>query len=94
MHNTGCAVDLTLAERAGGRALDMGTPFDFFGQLAEPVRELEFFERGELSREALANRLLLREVMVRAGFRPRANEWWHFDCEDAGVARERYPLIE
>jgi len=94
VHNRGCAVDLTLAERATGKAVPMGTAFDAFATLSEPSAELSFFEQGSLDGEAFANRLLLREVMVRAGFRPRANEWWHFDCEPAEWARERYPLIE
>jgi zinc D-Ala-D-Ala dipeptidase len=94
VHNRGCAVDLTLADRTTGRAIEMGTPFDFFGERAEPTRELAFFAQGEISPQALANRLLLREVMVRSGFRPLANEWWHFDCEDAAVASGRYPIIE
>ena len=29
-HSRGSTVDLTLARRAGGKELDMGTPFDFF----------------------------------------------------------------
>jgi D-alanyl-D-alanine dipeptidase len=94
VHNRGCAVDLSLARRDGGAPLDMGTPFDFFGPLAEPQREVELWQRGELTGEQLANRLLLREVMLRAGFRLLPNEWWHFDCTDAATASERYPVIE
>ncbi|HZR81867.1 MAG TPA: M15 family metallopeptidase [Candidatus Binatia bacterium] len=94
VHNTGCAVDLSLARLASGEALDMGTPFDFFGPLAEPQQEIAFWQKGELSSEQLANRLLLREVMLRAGFRVRPNEWWHFDCADPERARELYPTIE
>jgi D-alanyl-D-alanine dipeptidase len=94
VHNGGCAVDLSLARRDGGAALDMGTSFDFFGPLAEPELEIGFWKKGELTSEQLANRLVLREVMLRAGFRLRWNEWWHFDCADASVARARYPTIE
>lgn len=92
IHNFGCAVDLTLAT-TDGTPLDMGTAFDFFGRLAQPARELEFFEQGRLSAEQLANRLALREVMVRAGFRPLAHEWWHFDCASQQETRRRYREI-
>ena len=49
---------------------------------------------GTLSNAQLANRLMLREVMLRAGFRLLPHEWWHFDCTDARTARSRYPLVE
>lgn len=92
IHNFGCAVDLTLAS-ADGTPLDMGTPFDFFGRLAHPAREIELLEQGKLSAEQLGNRLVLRAVMVRAGFRPLAHEWWHFDCASQKETRRRYREI-
>lgn len=92
LHNYGCAVDLTLAD-ARGAPLDMGTPFDHFGVEAEPRRELELVEAGTLTRAQLSNRLLLRRVMVDAGFLPLANEWWHFNCATGPEARKRYPLV-
>jgi D-alanyl-D-alanine dipeptidase len=92
VHNFGCAVDLTLATRAGA-PLDMGTEFDFFGELAEPERELALLAQGRLQPEQVANRLLLREVMLRAGFRPLRNEWWHFDCASQADTRRRYREI-
>src|SRR5688572_14909218 len=79
VHNHGCAVDLTLARR-DGTALDLGTPYDHFGPEAHVDGEAALFEAGKLTGEQWGNRLLLREVMVRAGMRPLANEWWHFDC--------------
>ncbi|MEJ2385130.1 MAG: M15 family metallopeptidase [Xanthomonadales bacterium] len=33
-----------------------------------------------------ANRMLLQSLMVKHGFRPLAEEWWHFTLED-----EPYP---
>jgi D-alanyl-D-alanine dipeptidase len=29
-----------------------------------------------------ANRMLLQALMVKHGFRPLAEEWWHFTLED------------
>lgn len=92
VHNYGCAIDLTLAG-ADGRELDMGTPFDFFGEAAQPRKERELLLAGKLTHEQVANRLVLREVMVRAGFHPLDHEWWHFDCLPGPEARKRYPRI-
>jgi D-alanyl-D-alanine dipeptidase len=93
VHNRGCAVDLSLWDTRKGAPLDMGTPWDFFGPAAEPRREAELWKEGKLSSEQLANRLLLREVMLRAGFGLLAHEWWHFDCARPGVAAQRYPIL-
>ncbi len=93
IHNTGCAVDLSVYDNAAGAPVDMGTPYDFFGAKAHPSKESELYKKGELSAEQWANRLALREAMLRVGFRPLAHEWWHFDCAPSGVARKKYPVI-
>ena len=92
IHNHGCAVDLTVATR-DGKPLDMGTPYDHFGPEAEPQLELAHLDSGALTSDQLANRLILREVMVRAGMRPIGNEWWHFDCASRKDAVRKYPRI-
>ncbi|WP_428261252.1 M15 family metallopeptidase [Haliangium sp.] len=89
IHNYGCAIDLTLATR-DGVPVDMGTPFDFFGPRARPDREFAMLQDGTLSPAQVANRLVLRELMLRAGFRMLANEWWHFDCATQRDTRRRY----
>lgn len=94
VHNTGCAVDMSLWDEKKGAPLDMGTPYDFFGKKAEPRHEVELWKKGELSSEQYANRMLLREVMLRAGFRILAHEWWHFDCAAPAEARRKYPVVE
>lgn len=94
MHNHGCAVDLSLWDLKAGRPLDMGTPYDFFGKAAQPRHEVELWKNGKLTSEQLANRLLLREVMLRAGFRLLPHEWWHFDCAPGSAARARYPVVQ
>jgi D-alanyl-D-alanine dipeptidase len=93
IHNYGAAVDLTIVD-AAGREVDMGTPFDFFGDLAQPRLESEFLAQGKLAREQLDNRLLLRKVMTSAGFLPISNEWWHFDAFPPQEVRARYKIIE
>jgi zinc D-Ala-D-Ala dipeptidase len=94
VHNTGCAVDMSLWDAATGKPLDMGTPYDFFGKAAEPRHEIELWKKGDLTSAQYANRLLLREVMLRAGFRVLGHEWWHFDCAEGSIARKKYPLVE
>lgn len=92
MHNLGCAIDLTLSN-SEGRPLDMGTPFDHAGPLAQPRLERAYVLRGKLTRTQWANRLLLRYVMTRAGFIPLDIEWWHFDCETPARARKLFKII-
>lgn len=70
MHNRGAAIDLTLAD-GQGRELDMGTPYDFFGQEAYPAYT-------QLPDTILQRRKLLSETMTRYGFRAIRTEWWHF----------------
>ncbi len=74
-HSRGSTVDLTLLEMRTGREVDMGSPFDFFGEISHP----DF--RG-ITEEQYANRMLLRSVMMRNGFLPFSCEWWHFTLED------------
>lgn len=92
LHNYGAAVDLTIVDDKG-RELDMGTPYDFFGELAHPRAEGEFFMAGELTETQLANRELLRSVMRAAGFSPIDTEWWHFNSTSRLHAAEIYPVI-
>lgn len=93
LHNYGAAVDVGIIGD-NDVLLDMGTPFDFFGELSEPKREQEFLMTGQLSKEALTNRLLLRNVMMKAGFMTITSEWWHFNSTTKIMASEKYELIE
>ena len=93
IHNTGCAVDLSVWDATTSSAVDMGTPYDFFGSAAHPSKESELWKSGGLTSAQWANRLALREAMLRAGFRPLGHEWWHFDCADGKTARRKYPVI-
>ena len=78
-HSRGSTVDLTLIDLATANELDMGTGFDFFSPLSWPTSMA-------VSSQQRVNRLLLRSVMLRHGFRPLAEEWWHFT-----LANEPYP---
>lgn len=77
-HNLGLAVDCTLVDTRTGRELDMGTGFDTFSIDAH-TRSAEGPE--------LANRLILRDAMEKAGFAPYDDEWWHFAVPMANAPR-------
>ena len=79
-HSRGSTVDLTLFDMAQGREVDMGGPFDYFGELSHPD-----YTQG-LSENQLANRRLLRQLMLNENFRPLSSEWWHFTLN-----QEPYP---
>lgn len=93
LHNYGAAVDIGIISNQH-TLLDMGTPYDTFNELSEPKNEWVLYRKGKLSKQALANRLLLRSIMKQAGFTPIATEWWHFNATSKAYAASRYELIQ
>ncbi|MDQ3191468.1 MAG: M15 family metallopeptidase [Bacteroidota bacterium] len=93
LHNFGAAVDISIVDQYEDQ-LDMGTPYDYFGELAYPIKEQEFLKSGELSQEQINNRELLREVMIKAGFFNIQTEWWHFNSCTREQAKLKYEIIE
>jgi len=94
MHSYGAAVDLTLADWSG-KELDMGTPYDHLGELAEPRKEQQFLKQGKLTQEQINNRLKLRDAMVYGGgFKSIPNEWWHFDDGTHEEVLSRYEKLD
>jgi zinc D-Ala-D-Ala dipeptidase len=93
IHNFGCAVDLTIADE-NGKVLDMGTPFDYFGDLAYPTKEAYMLKVGKLTAQQVANRKLLRSVMKQAGYGSIISEWWHFNAMPRAKAKVTYGVIE
>ncbi|MBI4814938.1 MAG: M15 family metallopeptidase [Deltaproteobacteria bacterium] len=92
LHSRGAAVDVTIF--ANGQELDMGTPHDFLGELAEPRHEARLTSSGELSIGAVANRKILRAAMRAAGMRGIVREWWHFDSDRAPEVMSRYSRLD
>ena len=78
-HSRGSTVDLTLFDMATGKEVDMGGTFDYFGELSHP-------DYKKITKKQFRNRMILREAMIKHGFRPLATEWWHFTLEN-----EPYP---
>lgn len=93
IHNYGMSIDLTLIDNQSGKELDMGTEFDDFSPLAQPTLEEDFFRKGILGQQQMANRALLRNVMEQAGFRQLSIEWWHYDALPEEEVRGKYQII-
>jgi len=93
LHNFGAAVDLSIIDE-NGILLDMGTPYDFFGELAYPREEQRMIREGRLTHKQLFNREILREAMQSAGFTGITTEWWHFNSCARNEAMLRYKIVE
>lgn len=70
-HSRGSTVDLTIIDGNTGESLDMGSPFDYFG-------EQSWVDYQDITDEQKKNRLLLKDVMLKHNFRNYPKEWWHF----------------
>ncbi|WP_411768190.1 M15 family metallopeptidase [Winogradskyella sp. A3E31] len=70
-HSRGSTVDLTIIDGETNIPLDMGSPYDFFGQPS-------WVNYESITAEQKANRQLLQTVMLKHGFRNYPKEWWHF----------------
>ena len=79
-HTRGSTVDLTLFDMATEKEVDMGGTFDWFGIESLPDHT------ASITPEQYANRMILRDAMVRHGFKTLDSEWWHFTLKD-----EPYP---
>lgn len=93
LHNYGMAVDLTICDE-DGQALDMGTPFDFFGSAAGINNESDLIRRKILRPKQVENRKLLRAIMTEAGFLTIRGEWWHFNAVSLSEAKSKHKLIK
>jgi D-alanyl-D-alanine dipeptidase len=73
--NNQCECYKPVDERFKDNSLDMGTGFDCFNSLS-------YTENPEISPQERANRLLLRSLMEKYGFKNLAEEWWHFTLKN------------
>lgn len=78
-HSRGSTVDLTLVNLSSGKELDMGSHYDYFGTISGVFNKT-------ISEDQLSNRLLLRNAMLKNGFKALSEEWWHFTLK-----KEPYP---
>ncbi|MDY2587254.1 M15 family metallopeptidase [Winogradskyella aquimaris] len=70
-HSRGSTVDLTIIDGNTGKPLDMGSPYDFFG-------EESWVDYDGITEAQKKNRQLLQNVMLKHNFRNYPKEWWHF----------------
>jgi len=68
-HSRGSTIDITI------QGLDMGSSYDLFDPLSHTDNE-------RVPAQARANRLLLKLVMEKNGFRNYEKEWWHYTLDD------------
>jgi zinc D-Ala-D-Ala dipeptidase len=92
IHSYGMALDVGLLN-AKGQEVDMGTGFDALTPLSHPEFEAQHLAAGLLSQQQVANRLLLRDCMLRGNFSGIATEWWHFDCGDKATVRDTHARV-
>ncbi|MBQ7068215.1 MAG: M15 family metallopeptidase [Synergistaceae bacterium] len=78
-HSRGSTVDLTLFDMKTEKEVDMGGTFDFFGKRSHP-------DYKKITKKQYNNRMILRNAMLKHGFKPLSTEWWHFTLKD-----EPYP---
>ena len=78
-HSRGSTVDLTLFDMKTEKEVDMGGTFDYFGELSHP-------DYRKITNRQYHNRMILRKAMLSHGFKPLAEEWWHFTLKN-----EPYP---
>lgn len=74
-HSRGSTVDLTIIDADTHDPLDMGSPFDFFG-------EASWINYQNLSDEQKSNRQFFQDIMLKHGFRNYPKEWWHFTLKN------------
>jgi len=70
-----CECFKSYEERFKDNSLDMGTGFDCFHQRSHTLNK-------EISVQQKANRLLLKTLMEKYGFKNLAEEWWHFTLKN------------
>ena len=93
-HTRGSTVDLTLFDMTTEKELDMGGTFDWFGPESHPDfcgnpetgeytgNNSKSPKKRKITAKQFNNRMILRQAMLRHGFKPLATEWWHFTLEN------------
>ena len=86
-HTRGSTVDLTLFDMTTGKEVDLGGVFDWFGVESHPhfggdPKTGRYRPNPNITLEQFHNRMILRQAMLRHGFRAIGSEWWHFTLID------------
>ena len=78
-HTRGSTLDLTIVYKDTKKEVDMGSPWDFFGDISH-------HGTTKISDGQTSNRRILQKVMLENGFKQYDNEWWHYT-----LINEPYP---
>ena len=70
-HSRGSTIDLTMIRLDSEEEVDMGSPYDFFGNVSH-------HNSSSINSLQMSNRRHLRAVMKIFGFRAYSKEWWHY----------------
>ena len=93
-HTRGSTLDLTLFDMQTEKEVDMGGTFDWFGPESHPdfcgnPETMEYTGDNSkspvgrtITAEQFHNRMILRQAMLRHGFKAMPTEWWHFTLND------------
>lgn len=85
-HSRGSTVDLTIIDKTTNKALDMGTDFDFF-------EKKSYTSSVEISIKARQNRIFLKSIMEKHGFKGIIQEWWHYTLETEPFPHKYFNFI-
>ncbi|PSG86281.1 M15 family metallopeptidase [Aurantibacter aestuarii] len=85
-HSSGSTLDVTIINLSTGEELDMGSPYDFFGQKS-------WVKAPHLDKEHRKNRDVLQKVMAKHGFRNYMQEWWHFTLRGEPFKNKYFDFI-
>ena len=84
-HTRGTAIDLTIVDSEGNE-LEMPSDFDDFTEKAH-------HSFSDASEQAIKNRALLRDLMLKNGFEIFPCEWWHYDYHGWNDSM-KYPALD
>ena len=85
-HSRGSTIDLTLYHLESKKEVDMGAPYDFFG-------EISHHDYQHLSNRQIENRKLLKRIMYRYGFIAYSKEWWHYTLHNEPYPNKYFDFI-
>ncbi|QED37980.1 M15 family metallopeptidase [Antarcticibacterium arcticum] len=70
-HSRGSTIDLSIVDYNSGEEIDMGGAYDFFG-------ERSHHNYTNITPAQKMNRSILKNAMMKYGFQPYSQEWWHY----------------
>jgi D-alanyl-D-alanine dipeptidase len=102
-HSRGSTVDLTLVKLSSATnesvryddcrivsnsttSLNMGTHYDCFSVLSNTANPT-------ISNQSMSNRLILKNAMLKFGFKNYSKEWWHYTLIDEPVKNKYFDFV-